>query len=118
MNKDHFYHQFIDVADVEETISTLSIDEDEKDELLAIFYKTLHLEVVNFVLEELPVEHHQSFLYYLDHKPQDRGLMVFLRRSIEDLEDRLQSLATQLKHDFKEALHDYQSASEEWLEGV
>lgn len=118
MGTKHFYIEFIEVSDLEDQINELDLADADKEELLDGFYKTLHLEVIDLILTELPPHYHSEFLHFLDKKPDDPGVRVFIKRAVGNIEERIKLLAQHLKQDFIAALNDYEDASAEWLEGL
>lgn len=112
-----FYHHVVDLSDIRNKLNELDLSDAEKVELLEMVLKTIHLEVTHLILDELSPTNHEPFLVHLTERPHDRGLWVFLNRSIDDLEEKLKRLVHQVKVDFIESLHDYKEASEEWLGG-
>ena len=112
-----FYHPWVDLTDVTNHLNKLDLNEDEKAVLLEIIRKTIHVEIVHLVLNQVPEEHHPALLSHLEERPHDRGIGVFLDRSIDGLEQQIKTLVQVVKRDFLESLHDYGQASREWLEG-
>ncbi|NTV31559.1 hypothetical protein HGA91_06305 [candidate division WWE3 bacterium] len=113
-----FYHHLIDLSDVRKKLNELDLTEEDRVELLEIVLKTIHIELTHLILNELDSVHHEDFLLHLTERPHDHGLLVFLNRTIDDFEEKVTLLISRVKADFIESLHDYKSASEEWLAGT
>ena len=93
------------------------IDEIERQQLLDTVYKTIHIEVIHYILNELPNEHKVSFLTQLEEKPHDQGIGIFLKRTISDLDNKLSTVISAVKQDFKDAIENYLQSSKEWFAG-
>lgn len=114
-NSKVFYHDLLNLSDLSKHLSQVNLSLQERDELLGIVHHTIHLEVVNFVLTRLPQEEHETFLAHIERRPHDKGIWVYLKRSIRELESDLVDLIHRVKQDFISELRDYKEASEEWL---
>ena len=118
MRERYFYQHLIDLNEIHNLLDKVELEAAERQKLLDTINHTIHLEIVKFVLDELPKEQHHEFLASYDKRPGDTGVIIFLRRSITNLDDRLQHVIQQVTSDFKDALHDYLRTSEEFLAGV
>lgn len=116
MNK-LFYSHLVDLQDLEKLLSHESVDENDRTTLLATAHETIHIEVVHFILNNIPHHERHMFLKYVETKPHDDGLWVYVNKSIDDAESKLTRLITQVKQDFIDALDDYMKSSEEWFTG-
>ena len=114
----HFYYELVDLNALDPLLEKANINAAQRDHLLSIFHKTLHIEITKHVLDELPHEHRVTFITFLEEKPEDPGLKVFLERSIDDFEEKVRGVSAQVVNSFKNSLHDYLDASQEYLEGV
>ncbi len=118
MTDRYFYQHLIDLNEIHNLLNQVELEESERQKLLDTIHHTIHLEVVKFVLDELPKDQHHEFLATYDKRPTDNGIIVFLRRSITNLDHRLQHIIHQVVSDFKDTLHDYLRSSEEYLAGI
>lgn len=118
MKQKHFYHHLLNLSDLKEELDRLKLIDKEKDELLSITHQTIHFEILNFIFEQLPEDTHKQFLLHLSKKPKDKGIKVFLERSIQGLEKHLSQIIKRVKHEFLDELEKYKQTSEEWLGGI
>ena len=117
MEKHNFYQELVELEEIEKLLVDAAMPDPQREHLLDTVNKTIHLEMVKFVLDEIPKEQHEEFLRFLDKGPSDNSLDVFVRRSVDNFEDRARDLIHHIKLDFKSAIHDYLESSEEWLAG-
>jgi hypothetical protein len=116
--KKYFYQHLIDHEDLNQHLDKVGLPKEEKLHLIEIFEKTTHLEVIGFVLSQLPEEHHEALLKNFEERPHDEGLMVFLKRSIDGFDEHLNRIIKEVKQDFLREVEDYEFTTKEWLEGV
>lgn len=107
----------VDITDVEKLLNQALIDEIERQQLLDTVHKTIHIEVVHYILNELPEKHKISFLTQLEAKPHDEGISIFLKRTIDDLDTKLRNVITAVKQDFIDVVEDYLKSTKEWYAG-
>ncbi|MCA9392402.1 hypothetical protein KC614_04370, partial [candidate division WWE3 bacterium] len=112
-----FYKELVELDEIEKMLNEIEISEVERTNLLDTVHKTIQIEIVKFVLDEIPQGQHEDFLRFLHQKPADESLGVFVKRSVENFENRARDLITHVQSDFKNAVLDYLETSEEWLEG-
>jgi len=113
-----FYAHLVDLKDLEELLHHKDIEHEERVSLLSTAQETIHIEVIHFILEQIPDHERHVFMHNVEHKPHDTGLWLYVTKRIDGADDKIVNIIHQVKQDFKEALHEYKEASEEWLSGV
>lgn len=114
---EHFFAHLVDITDIEAHLDQTDLSDEEKQELVLVVHKTIHIEVMKMALDEIPEKDRETFLEFAEKRPHDDGLLMFLNRSIDSFEDRAQDLIHHIKLEFIDFLHEYREASRTWLEG-
>ena len=98
--KQVFYSHLISFDDLSADLSTLEISEDEKKHLLEIASSSVHYELINTALSNLPKEHKKDFLLHIHNEDHDKAWNL-LRDKTEGIEEKLKKTAKILKEEFK-----------------
>ncbi|PIZ45006.1 hypothetical protein CO180_01705 [candidate division WWE3 bacterium CG_4_9_14_3_um_filter_41_6] len=113
-----FYSHLVDTNDLENLLMKEDINDEQRLGLLATAHETIHIEVIHYILSNIPPSERHEFLLFVEQKPHDPGLLVYVKKSIEDAESKISQVIASVKQDFIEALDGYRDASSEWLSGV
>ncbi len=101
-----FWDKLIEIDDLQAEIEQYKLPRKEKTELLKVVYQTIDIRILDIVLSSLPKEKHQSFLDRLTKKPKHNKLLKFLKENVENIEDKIQNLAKEVKKEILEKLQE------------
>jgi len=118
MTKNFFYSYLIKLETLETHLVRFELEEKHHQELLHLAHQTVHAEVMSFVIGELPDKHKHEFLKQFSRRPQDKGLLIFLKNSIDDFETEVKNISREVEQKLIHELQDYEDASVEWLGGA
>lgn len=89
MSKAVFYSSLIILEEFDLHLRAQSLAEHEVLSLLNDLEETLHARALDFILEELPTEHHEEFLILFSQNPADESHWDFLHAKSPSLRDRV-----------------------------
>jgi len=92
-----FYRKLVQIDDLKNVLESEELAIEEKQELVLMVKDTLHHRVVETVLTHLPEKHHSEFLDTFAKKPQDEGILGFLKEKVEDIEDKITEAIEKVK---------------------
>lgn len=93
-----FYdHLIIEIDQVYAEIELLTVNEKRKQNLKTIIDETIHHAVLDTILSHLEKRHHQKFLVSFYDSPNDPLHLSFLKSKVEEIEDRIQQTAKELR---------------------
>jgi hypothetical protein len=95
-----FYSHLVSFDDLSADLDTLRISEDEKKHLLEIASSSVHYELLNTALSNLPKEHKKEFLLHIHNEDHEKAWLL-LRDKTENIEEILKQTAKALKEEFK-----------------
>jgi hypothetical protein len=100
-----FYDHLLFLDEVFVEIETLEIPKSEKKQLKDLIDETAHHQVLTFILDTLPREHHEEFLSRFHTAPFDVTLVVYLaQKSGKNMHQELATLGEKIRKDFKKDL--------------
>lgn len=102
---DVFYKELIILDEFNSHFDAVDLSPEEKLTLLKELEETLHAKTLDFILEELPVEHHEEFMILLSNAPEDTLHWKFLHAKSPDLKDRVTQKLKQFKADLLHELN-------------
>lgn len=97
--KQVFYYHLLNFPEVEERLDKHGLAEKEREEILLIIKETIHYRVVAEVMTHLPQKHHEWFLTEYTNLPHQEGLLEKLKDKIEDIEEKIKAVASQVKQE-------------------
>jgi len=95
-----FFAEIIKLNDFESHFRSLSLQEAEMLSLLNDLRETLHAKTLNFILDELPYEHHETFMVVFSERPEDLSHWDFLHEKSPGIKEKV----LQKVEEFKEEL--------------
>lgn len=98
--KSVFYSHLVSFDDLSADLDTLEISEDEKKHLLKIAASSIHYELLNTALTNLPKEHKKNFLLHIHNEDHEKAWHL-LRDNSKDIEAKIKQKAKELKEEFK-----------------
>lgn len=99
MSKPVFYSELIVLDDFEQHLRGSGLAEHEVVALLNDLAETLHTKTLDYILEELPTEHHEEFLVLFSDNPEDAAHWEFLHSKSPNLKERVAQKLEQFKKD-------------------
>lgn len=108
--KQLFYSHLITLDDLSLELDTLEISEDERKHLLQIATSSIHYELLNTALSELPKQHKREFLKHIHNEDHEKA-WHFLNDKTENIEKKLKQKADKLKEEFKKDIEDLRISS-------
>lgn len=109
-----FFDDLIKFDKLEKKISELAHSPEEKQELWLLVDEALHHRIVSSILDELPPQHHDRFLYHLHQSPQSTKILDFLKENIQgNIEEIITRQADALMEDILENIKSVLSGEED-----
>lgn len=97
MNK-LFYDHLIKVEKVTIELDNYELTEDERNEFISLIDETFHNRILETILSNLPLEHHESFLSRFHREPFNTELLSVLKElSSPDIEEKIKTEAEKIK---------------------
>jgi len=97
----HFYHNLISIEDIKIELNSINLSKEERKELHLIAESTIHCHLINVVLEHLPEGDKKTFLHHVN-TVHHKTTLNFLKKRIENIEDKIKQTAESLKKEFLE----------------
>jgi len=92
-----FYDHLVGLDDLHNEILDFELPTRQHCHLLAIADSTLHHEVLNVILVEIPNEVHEYFLVEFKNRPEDPAHLEFLKQYNPEIEDKIRTAANNTK---------------------
>ena len=96
---DVFYKELIILDEFNNHFDTAGLSPEEKLALLKELEEMLHAKTLDFILEELPPEHHEEFMILLSETPQDLSHWDYLHGKVPGLKDKIAVRLLEFKRD-------------------
>ena len=75
-----FYDHLIVREEIDLELEKYELSTVEKEELIQLIDETLHHEILNLVLANLPVEKHEEFLQQFHNDPENEHHLIYIKR--------------------------------------
>lgn len=98
-----FYHSVIDVQKIHAHLEKVELKKDEHLQVWDLIEETIHIRILDTILEKLPEKKHEEFLEKFHKNPQDKKLLLELESEIKDIKKHIHESYIQLE---KETLED------------
>ncbi|OGY25770.1 MAG: hypothetical protein A2Z24_01270 [Candidatus Woykebacteria bacterium RBG_16_44_10] len=92
-----FYDHLVGLDDIHNEILEFDLPTRQHYHLLQIVDSTLHHEILNVILLEIPVEVHEHFLVEFNNRPHDPAHLDYLKLFSPEIEDKIRSRANLTK---------------------
>ena len=77
----------------------------QEKEVYSLIEETIHIRILDAVLEKLPADKHEEFLEKFHREPDDLKLMAYLRHHIADVEKHLKATFSKLEREILKDLN-------------
>jgi hypothetical protein len=95
-----FYDHLVLREEITLELDNYHLSTEEKEDLINIIDETLHHHILNLILSHLPKTKHQEFISRLHTRPDDSGLLDFLKTHAgSGIEEDIKSHAAKIKKD-------------------
>jgi hypothetical protein len=102
-----FFDHLIDFREIDKEIKSLAKTQEERDELWALVDELVHHKVIGCILEKLPKQSHEEFLFRLHDSPYDESLMDYLKEKIDtNIEELIRQEIGTLAYDILQEIKD------------
>jgi hypothetical protein len=103
-----FYDHLILFEEIKIELDKHDLTLSEKRDMIRIIDETFHQEIVETILDNLPVEHHKHFLDQFIRAPHEKRILEFLKEySVTDIEEEIRKKAAKVR---KEISHEIRNA--------
>lgn len=99
-----FYDHLVNIHELHIEFDRLEIPAEERNELMRLADSTVHHEVFDLVMIELPNEHKEIFLERLSNDPSDINILNFLEERVPGIKDRIKERAERVTKDLLQEL--------------
>lgn len=99
-----FWDHLLEIEDIKITIDKHGLVEEEKIKLLEVVHQTIDAKIMETILSHLPKEKHRLFLDQFSKAPHHPKLLDFLKKEIQDIEEKIKVLSRKLKQDILKEL--------------
>jgi hypothetical protein len=96
-----FYDNLINLHELHLEFDRLEIPLEHRRELIDLADSTIHHEIFDLIMVELPEQQHVRFLQTFSSDPSDLEIMGWLRSHIPDVENKIRSRGNSVKEDFR-----------------
>jgi hypothetical protein len=96
-----FYDNLINLHELNLEFDRLEVPFENRRELIDLADSTIHHEIFDLIMIELPKTHHAIFLKYFSDDPSSLEILGWLRGHIPDVEEKIRIRGSQIKEDFK-----------------
>lgn len=101
-----WYDHLILLDDIDVELAKLKLEPVELEELHQLIDETIHLRIMDKVLQVLPSEHHSAFLIEFKKRPHDDTLIDYINAKIESsveehIAKEIENLKTEILEDLK-----------------
>lgn len=94
-----FYDHLITIHDLHVEFDRLEIPVLERGELMRLADSTVHHEVFDLLMIEIPEQHHKEFLEKFSEDPGDPSLLTFIKEKSPGIEDKIKNRIEKVKQD-------------------
>lgn len=102
-----FYQHLLELEEIERILDQTEFELHERQHLIEVVRKAIHIEVMHMILDELSLQEREQLLRILEEQPNDKGILIFLKRSINNVEGRIQGTIQQTVNDYQRILDDH-----------
>jgi len=104
MSKPVFYRELINLDDFSTHLRERGFSDYELLQLITELEEVFHVKTLDFILEELPEEHHEEFLIIFAEDPLSASHWEFLHAKAPNLKDRVSQKLDKFKADLLDEL--------------
>lgn len=97
-----FYDHLINIHDLHIEFDKLDLSVPDRNELIRLADSSVHHEVFDLIMIELPQQHRQVFLELLSADPGDPVIMTLASRHIPSVEEKIKARVSKLVNEFTE----------------
>lgn len=101
-----FYDNFVDIDDLMTKLSS-GLSHLEQEEIHELVEEILHQRILEIILHDLPIEHHENFLLRFYQNPNDHHLFLFLKSHSPQIEDKIREVVIVVKNEIQCSLAEY-----------
>lgn len=94
-----FYHHLISVDRIYTHASLVKLAKNQKEKLVGIIEETIHIKILDTVLEKLPKDKHHHFLEKLTKDPGNKELISFLKKHNREIEEHIKKTYQELEEE-------------------
>lgn len=94
-----FYDHLVNIHELHLEFDRVDIPVAERNELIKMADSTVHHEVFDLLMVEIPDEHRRFFLESFSTDPGNPQILDFLKRAIPGVEDKIKSRAEAVKNE-------------------
>ncbi len=105
--KNKFYSHIITIEPVQNRLSELDIQDNEREELIEILNSHIHVTVIDIILSELDEGKKKEFLHLIGIKEDGDSVWDFVLTNIGEGEDKVKKAIDQIISDFIADLEAY-----------
>jgi hypothetical protein len=99
-----FYDHLVNIHELHVEFDRLDLPVKERNEMVGLADSAVHHEVFDLLMVEIPQEHRTIFLESFSNDPGDDTILVFLKRRVPDIEDKIRARAEEVKRSFIEEI--------------
>lgn len=103
-----FYDQLINIHDLHIEFDRLDLPIEHRNELMQLVDSSVHHEIFDLIMVELPQEHRTYFLEVFSTNPSDPVLLDFLRDNVPGIEEKITTRANEVREGFAEEVRKLQ----------
>src|SRR5438309_7527952 len=96
-----FYDNLINLHELHLEFDRLEVPFEHRRDLVDLADSTVHHEIFDLIMVELPESHHTYFLQAFASDPSDAEILGWLRSHIPDVEDKIRSRGEEVKENFR-----------------
>lgn len=97
-----FYDKLINIHDLHLEFDRLDLPITHRNELMQLVDSSVHHEVFDLIMVELPEEHRSYFLEVFSTDPADPALLEFLTAKVPGISDKITARANEVRESFAE----------------
>ncbi len=99
-----FYDHLINIHDLHIELDRYELSTEERNELMKLADSTVHHEVFDLIMIELPEEHKVVFLERFATDPSDPELLEFVKIHVPQAEEKIRARSEKVKQDLTEKM--------------
>lgn len=99
-----FYDHLINIHDLHIELDRYDLSTEERNELMKLADSTVHHEVFDLIMVELPEEHKVVFLERFATDPSDPALLDLVKTHIPGVEEKIKARSSKVKDDLTREL--------------
>jgi len=97
-----FFYSLINYQEISTAVTKAGLSPQEKKKILKLIDEIILTRMIDGVLEKLPTKHHETFLEQYLKNPDDKKLMEFLKKEIDQIESHLKKVSEKTKQEIFE----------------